>query len=185
MKAHIIDINVESDYEEFSYKRGHVIKATVRLLGSPQEAQELFYAQQQEGVEIATFIPEAKSRFNIQKGDEVRYRFIRGAAADEPETSAWMSVISVANDMMIVRLKGSKSSFKTSYEFRILTSAVVEHRKSKKWNKAAFTSQERIDLESPCKNDAVTKVYIDDAPGFVSNDPLAELKQQIKDFELT
>lgn len=96
---------------------------------------------------------------DIQKGDEVKYQFIRGAQGSGPETSLWMKVKKVDGEMITTSNNGQYGP----YEFRVLRCQITEH-KSKNPSKKTTTP----------KDESSIKLV----------DPLLDLRKQIERFNL-
>lgn len=183
MKGVITDIRVDSEYE-----RGHVITATVRLLGTPGEAHELYYNSPHREVEVvqAGSSPElsGKNFSDVKVGDQITYNFLRGGTV--PEVSIWMHVKAVKGDVITASNNGPHGP----YSFKIHRCQIVEHRpkgmQSRVVSKQAFDAEkhEKLGLlgEAPKKRSHTFKAGDDQS---TMPDPLAEIRKNVMEFELT
>lgn len=160
MKARLLSVEAE---RTLNYDgAGSIIKGEVRLLGGWEEAQELI--RHGEGLVLVPMNKQPQV-FDVKKGDEVKYQFIRGSGGREPEISIWMKVKSVDGDMITSSQNGQYGP----YEFRVLKCQIVEHRP-----KGSKASSKKPVVENPKKVE-------DPRP----DDEISSLRKQIQEFNLT
>lgn len=118
-----------------------------------------------------------KQEFDIKEGDEVVYRYIR-KDGNGPETSMWMRVKSVKGDMLTCYLDTRHSQ---KYEFRVLASQVLKHRKP---DEPLRIRDRAITSDKLASVDLADVSGIESPSNTVRYDPNFALRKSVLEFEL-
>ena len=147
----LMHIDVRDHYSDAPRSRARV-EAEGVMVGDPREAHGLMHCNEELEIRPVERFEKAEAKVpvyfdHIQKGDEVRYQFIRGDIGKVPEDGEWMKVVRVEGD--IITAVFAPERFGNRFMFRVLRCQIIEHRSKDGKNVKALPRKEepRADIK--------------------------------------